>query len=425
MKEFFKAKWKIIVASVCAAILLAGTVCTIVIFTGDKPKDPPVVPPQTSEGEPNTDGETPPVVAPVNTFSITLMSDGSEVGKINDIVEGTTVADVAIPVKDGINNTFLGYFTAENGEGTEVFYADGVYTNANITEDVTVYAYFRPTTEIYTLSETTITGMTGTGKTYARLSIPSGATSIGSYSFYGCAGLISIAIPSSVTGIEVGAFYGCTSLKSIMIPEGLTTIKGYAFNNCTSLESITIPEGVTTLGDTAFGNCTSLKSITIPSSVTSMDMYVFCGCTSLESVTISEEVTRIGGSMFEGCTGITSISIPSSVTSIGENAFKGCTGLTSITISEGVTSIGENAFEGCTELTSITIPSSVTSIDTYVFKGCTNLDSVTFESHSDWIVIDDIWEPSEEINVVLTDSSTNAIYLTNTYSNYYWKKNVE
>ena len=40
-------------------------------------------------------------------------------------------------------------------------------------------------------------------------------TSIGSYVFYGCTGLTSVAIPNSVMSIRNSASYGCSSLTNI------------------------------------------------------------------------------------------------------------------------------------------------------------------------------------------------------------------
>lgn len=63
------------------------------------------------------------------------------------------------------------------------------------------------------------------------LTIPSEATSIGDYAFYGCSGLTSVDIPSGITSIGDYALYGCTSLSSVTIPSGVTSIGAYAFSH--------------------------------------------------------------------------------------------------------------------------------------------------------------------------------------------------
>ena len=224
-------------------------------------------------------------------------------------------------------------------------------------------------------------------------------TSIGSYAFYGCSGLTSIAIPDGVTSIGRAAFYGCSGLTSIAIPDGVTSIGGSTFYGCSGLTSVTIPDGVTSIGGSAFSWCSGLTSVTIPNSVTSIGDEAFTGCSAIKIVvlpgrfqmsaifpssfrsitdaTIAQDSTGIAGSMFSGCSGLTSITIPNGVTSIGNYAFSGCSGLTSITIPDGVTSIGSNAFYGCSGLTSVTIPDAVTSIGSSAFYGCSGLMSIT------------------------------------------------
>ena len=268
-------------------------------------------------------------------------------------------------------------------------------------------------------------------KVEGELVVPDGVTSIGSFSFSYCKGLISVTIPNSVTSIGGGAFYNCAGLTSVTIGNSVTSISDSAFSGCRNLTSVTIPDSVTSIGDFAFYNCTRLASVTIPDSVKSIGgsafdgcnslkynefdnacylgndtnkyvalikaksvyitdckinnrckiiyYYAFSGCTGLANVAIPDSVTSIGGSAFEGCSNLTSVTIPDSVTSIGESAFYGCSNLTSVTIPDSVTSIGESAFEGCTGLTSITIPDSVTSIGGYAFSDCVGLRTIYYK----------------------------------------------
>ena len=122
--------------------------------------------------------------------------------------------------------------------------------------------------------------------------------------------------------------------------------------------------------------------------------------------------------LIQGCK-TSAIPIDGCVTSIGNYAFAVCTGLTSVTIPDGVTSIESGAFYGCSGLTSVTIPDSVTSIGNYAFYDCSGLTSVTFDNTNGWYVTDTENESSgTAMNV--TNASTNANYLTSTYSVYYW-----
>ena len=245
----------------------------------------------------------------------------------------------------------------------------------------------------------------------ARVVVEPGVTSIGDYTFLGCAGLTNVTIPDGVTYIGYQAFGDCKSLASVTIPGSVRNIGGFAFQNCTGLTSMTILEGTTSIGENAFYGCTGLTSVTIPGSVVSIGDSAFCSCSGLTSVTIHKGVTSIGWGAFSGCSGLTSITIPESVTSIKayafmENALKRIEVATgnanycavdgvlydknmknllvypagstenSFNIPESVSHIDDAAFFDCTSLNRITIPESVTSIGSYAFSGCSGLSEV-------------------------------------------------
>jgi hypothetical protein len=70
--------------------------------------------------------------------------------------------------------------------------------------------------------------------------------------------------------------------------------------------------------------------------------------------------------------------------------------------------------QNCSSLASITIPKGVTSISGWVFKNCSSLTSVTFANTSGWKVGD--------INVDVSNPANNAVLLTSTYVDKYWKR---
>ena len=201
----------------------------------------------------------------------------------------------------------------------------------------------------------------------------------------------------------------------------VTSIGNDAFYERSSLKSITIPDSVTSIGSYAFRGCSSLTSITIPASVTSIAYYAFSGCSSLTSITFEEnsKLKSIGNAAFGDISSLTSITIPDSVTSIDMYAFEDCSSLTNVTFGENsqLESIGYNAFGGCSSLASITIPESVTNIAYHAFSGCSSLTSVIFENTQGWRAWE-IYVSSSD----LADPATAAVYLTDTYLRYSWKR---
>jgi hypothetical protein len=273
-----------------------------------------------------------------------------------------------------------------------------------------------------------------------------------------------VSIPGSVAVIEEGTFAECENIVDVVIENGVTDIGANAFYNCKALDNVTIPESVTTIGNDAFktgayilavyitdiaswcnitfGNLEAnplashnktylyineeavINELIIPTGVTKINDYALAreGGDIIESIILPETLTTIGKYAFYG-TWLHSITIPNSVTSIGDHAFENGW-LESVTLGSNLTHIGSYAFKN-TSITSVNIPASVTYIGAFAFEDCPNLTSVTLEPKDDWI-----WTTYSDAegttganrlnNTSLSDSSTVATYLKNTYASKYW-----
>ena len=87
----------------------------------------------------------------------------------------------------------------------------------------------------------------------------SSATSIGSYAFYSCSALTTVAFPVA-TSIESYAFQFCRSLTTVDFPVA-TSIGTSAFQNCSELKSLLLRNNkVCTLSNTNTFNSTPISS---------------------------------------------------------------------------------------------------------------------------------------------------------------------
>jgi len=258
---------------------------------------------------------------------------------------------------------------------------------------------------------------------------------IGSYAFYNCDSLITLAIPGNCLTIGEYAFAECDNLEYVYGVDRARTVGSYAFYNSRQIRYVTYD----TLEDwcrTEFKNETSnplfysealyeienleepLTDLAIPSNITSIQPYSFYNCSSLLSVNFHPSITSVGKNAFEGCYNLnkvttphlshwldiefsnfysnplvyagnlyignsllTELVVPYYKTELKNYAFAGCTSITSIDIHEDVTSIGSAVFADCKSITSFTVPKQITSIPSSMFEGCCSLREVIFHDN--------------------------------------------
>lgn len=299
--------------------------------------------------------------------------------------------------------------------------------------------------------------MSSKTKEISQCTVHGNAKFINAEAFISCVNLQSVTIGNSVIAVDAAAFKNCTSLESITLPSSVKEIRYELFMGCTSLNDVKLSGDVESIESSAFQGCANLKSIMLPDSLKRIGASAFNGCTSLEGVTFPDGLETIGMSAFANCTKICTVTIPSSVTSL-DNAFRKCTSLTSLTIEGQMIIILDGAFDDCPikyakvpsmalehistnsleelvlnsnsyvtcgnfkKLKSLVITSNVKVIGKDMFSGCESLESVRFENPDGWWCTSDLSVSGTEISSTdLSDPSTAATYLKETYALKYWR----
>lgn len=263
---------------------------------------------------------------------------------------------------------------------------------------------------------------TGTRSNLAGITLPSGLTAIGNYTFNtGYSNLETVVIPNSVTSIGQGAFKNCSALENISLGTGLQTIGDSAFYSCSSLQAFEMPNSVTTLGANAFWGCQALATLTLSNQLTEIPNNAFWGCSGLDStLDIPASVTVIGNSAFHDCSSIDALTLNPGLTEIGDSAFEGCTGISSVSIPNTVTTIGDGVFISCSNLANISLPASVTSIGNWAFRDAKVNCVLTINSTGGNISLGSQALPNRDFSVHLTgtgfpmQNAATSIFDTNT-----------
>ena len=221
----------------------------------------------------------------------------------------------------------------------------------------------------------------------------------------------------SITTIGGYTFAGCANLTNVIIGKNVKTIENYAFYNWTGCTSITIPEQIEKIGGNVFYGCTNLKTVywnAINCREQYTSSYMFYGiATQIDTIYLGENVEYITENLFAGMTQLTSFTLPAHIKGIRDNAFKDCT-FTKVYISDlsawcqlelghnpldianelylngqlvegeltlpgNITTVASRVFDGYQHITSLIIPDNITTIGNYAFRG-TPLRSVTVGS---------------------------------------------
>ncbi len=218
-------------------------------------------------------------------------------------------------------------------------------------------------------------------------------TTVNGYSFNNCTALTTVGKTANqirlVSAVKINdhAFYGCKE-NYVYVSSKLTTIGKYAFYSNKSLTGVYGTSKVTAIGEYAFRYCSVLSKIEGCTKVTSIGKYAFCNCTKLaqigDTLTIARlsGIVNIGDYAFYGCNGIKTVYTNNTVLNqIGNSAFKNCTSLSYVALGAHCTKVLNNAFQGCSALTKVTGMNKVSTIGSYAFYGCTKLSRVGNENY--------------------------------------------
>ena len=278
--------------------------------------------------------------------------------------------------------------------------------------------------------------------------IPNGVITIGTAAFCSANGLTSLEIPEGVLKIEQYAFESCINLNNIVLPSSLVNVEYLAFYDCPKLVHITNLSGISfselpnnpnmeirTSSTQEFKNIISTEGDFIKYTVgntkyilqyignddtvdltqtdfTSIYQYAFHSNETVKKLIISDKITEIGMCAFEYAQALDTVVIGNNVRTIGERAFSSCINLSDLTIGNSVSVIAKMAFYRCSKLKEIVIPNAVRYIGQSAFNE-SGLQTAIFEDVDNW------YAPN---NINVSNSSTNAIYLTNVLTYEVWEK---
>jgi hypothetical protein len=240
------------------------------------------------------------------------------------------------------------------------------------------------------------------------VTFPSSLTSIGSYAFSYCSGIVgNLSLPSSLKKLEDGAFYGCWGLTgTVSIPASLSDLGYYCFlesNNITSFSVNSSNPAYSSYNDALYSKnmdtlfiCPGAKTGTfsIPASVKLVGSYAFYKCNKISgTLTIPSTVDYIGYYAFYGSTQVSDFQVQESnvyftaengvLMSKNKDRIIACPTSKSgnYQMPSDAEQIDPAAFAYCTNLTgTLSIPSSLKQIGDYAFYGCNQISGFSVDA---------------------------------------------
>ena len=382
------------------------------------------------------ENETPVPPSPTE-YTITFYADGS-VGDTLETAGNEILTLPDAPKKD--NYTFEGWFF-DNGTWQNRLTAN-TYADKPLTEDVSVYAYYKKieepepeppqeyTVRFDTDGGTAVNDMTVSVIEESPVTTKAGYTFAGWYKDSGFTD--KAAFPYEVTKAQT--LYakwekntytvrfdtdGGTAVNdmtvSVIEESPVTTKAGYTFAGWYKDSGFTdkaafpyevtkaqtlyakweknAPEGIVFSVD-GNGVLTGVSGLTesgmtveIPSEINGITVAeigneVFADNTNIGRLVIPDSVTRLGYRMCSGCTALREVRLPAGLTVIPDEAFDGCSSLQTVNFPGTLKEIRSDAFCG-TALTEFVAPDSLTDIWGYAFKDCADLAKVDLKNVRD------------------------------------------
>lgn len=369
------------------------------------------------------ENETPVPPSPTE-YTITFYADGS-VGDTLETAGNEILTLPDAPKKD--NYTFEGWFF-DNGTWQNRLTAN-TYADKPLTEDVSVYAYYKKIEEpepeppqeytvrfdtdggtavndmtVSVIEESPVT--TKAGYTFAGWYKDSGFTDKAAFPYEvtkaqtlyakweknapegivfsvdgngvltGVSGLtesgMTVEIPSEINGItvaEIGneVFADNTNIGRLVIPDSVTRLGYRMCSGCTALREVRLPSGLTVIPDEAFDGCSSLQTVNFPGTLKEIRSDAFCG-TALTEFVAPDSLTDIRGYAFKDCADLAKVDLKN-VRDLGSGAFQNCTALQSVRLADKMTGLSDHIFDGCASLAEIDMPDNPIAVSFTMLDG--------------------------------------------------------
>ena len=369
------------------------------------------------------ENETPVPPSPTE-YTITFYADGS-VGDTLETAGNEILTLPDAPKKD--NYTFEGWFF-DNGTWQNRLTAN-TYADKPLTEDVSVYAYYKKIEEpepeppqeytvrfdtdggtavsdmtVSVIEESPVT--TKAGYTFAGWYKDSGFTDKAAFPYEvtkaqtlyakweknapegivfsvdgngvltGVSGLtesgMTVEIPSEINGItvaEIGneVFADNTNIGRLVIPDSVTRLGYRMCSGCTALREVRLPSGLTVIPDEAFDGCSSLQTVNFPGTLKEIRSDAFCG-TALTEFVAPDSLTDIWGYAFKDCADLAKVDLKN-VRDLGSGAFQNCTALQSVRLADKMTGLSDHIFDGCASLAEIDMPDNPIAVSFTMLDG--------------------------------------------------------